>query len=358
MVVTSRNDDHGKNLLRRMQLFIDGLAEQAVRFGVSVELIIVEWNPPIDRPPLAAALRWPRGPNPAVRILRVSPERHGRFASGQRLPLFQMIGKNVGIRRATGEFILATNIDILFSDSLFKFLAGPLDERTLYRADRHDVDAAVLDAGDAAPERVRLEHPVRRELKDGTYVDGEGRVLAINQGVGDFLISAARRAVSPNYTHGRLIRMPTTLGNVSRSLYRLVRVPKLHTNACGDFTLISREGWKELRGYPEWEMYSMHIDSILLFHAASRRFRIVELPKEMATIHVDHEVGSGWSLEGEAKLFQRLSAADIPFLSDDDLGRVAMALDKARRRNLLTGFNLAGWGLADEDVEEVSLSVG
>ena len=41
-----------------------------------------------------------------------------------------------------------------------------------------------------------------------------------------------------------------------------VRRTLLHTNACGDFTLLHRDVWFALRGYPEWPMYSMHLDSV------------------------------------------------------------------------------------------------
>jgi hypothetical protein len=51
-----------------------------------------------------------------------------------------MIAKNVGIRRARGAFILATNIDIVFSDELVQFLASRRLERgRMYRIDRYDV---------------------------------------------------------------------------------------------------------------------------------------------------------------------------------------------------------------------------
>ena len=58
IVAASRNDDHGGNLFERMQLFVDGLADQARRFDMPTELVLVEWNPPADRPSLAEALRW------------------------------------------------------------------------------------------------------------------------------------------------------------------------------------------------------------------------------------------------------------------------------------------------------------
>ncbi len=46
LVVTSRNDNHGGDLLKRMQIFVTGWLEQARRHHVNSELISVEWNPP------------------------------------------------------------------------------------------------------------------------------------------------------------------------------------------------------------------------------------------------------------------------------------------------------------------------
>jgi hypothetical protein len=145
VVVTARNDDHGGNLAPRMQAFVNGLLAQCQRHGVPAELVMVEWNPPSDRPPLAEALDW-SGQNEfcTVRIIEVPAALHERFQHGQALPLYQMIAKNAGIRRARGEFILATNIDILFSDELFKILAErALQPGKMYRADRWDVMADV-----------------------------------------------------------------------------------------------------------------------------------------------------------------------------------------------------------------------
>jgi hypothetical protein len=57
-----------------------------------------------------------------------------------------MIGKNIGIRRARGEFVLATNPDLLFSDNVVSFMASDkLLPDVMYRIDRHDVPAEVPD---------------------------------------------------------------------------------------------------------------------------------------------------------------------------------------------------------------------
>ncbi len=145
VVATARNDDHGGNPLYRMQLFVNGLIAQCDRHRLSAELVLVEWNPPGDRPRLAEVLERPESEGWCdVRIVEVPHELHMRLEHADRLPLFQMIAKNVGIRRARGRFVLATNIDILFPDELVAFLAREaLDPELVYRVDRVDVPAEI-----------------------------------------------------------------------------------------------------------------------------------------------------------------------------------------------------------------------
>src|SRR5205085_9254318 len=101
VVACSRNDDHGGNLLHRMQLFVNGLINQCRRHQLRAELILVEWNPPANRSSLKDALSWPSSDSFCdIRIIQVPAEIHGRFKHSDGLPVFQMIAKNVGIRRA------------------------------------------------------------------------------------------------------------------------------------------------------------------------------------------------------------------------------------------------------------------
>jgi hypothetical protein len=145
VVVTARNDDHGGNLLGRMQIFVDAWVGQAKRHGLDCELILVEWNPPAERPRLTAALRWPSDTGPCrIRIVEVPPALHARYRHAAALALYQMIAKNAGIRRALGEFVLVTNIDVIFTDEVMAFLAQrSLEMNRMYRIDRHDAMADV-----------------------------------------------------------------------------------------------------------------------------------------------------------------------------------------------------------------------
>ena len=177
IVAASRNDNHKGDLDRRSQIFIDALLAQAARHRLETELILVEWNPPADRPSLRAGLAWPADNHwLEIRIITVGRKLHRRFAYSSRLPMFQMIAKNVGVRRARGAFVLQTNIDIVFSDALFSWIARrALRPGVFYRCDRVDVDRNV-------PMRLSIDaqldycahHVLRVHRKDSTWMVPEG----------------------------------------------------------------------------------------------------------------------------------------------------------------------------------------
>ena len=171
VVVTTRNDDHGRNPRGRFQAFINCLTAQCQRVGLPAELIVVEWNPPADRPPLRDALRWPANSLLETRIIQVPAELHGTLKHAEALPLFQMIAKNVGIRRARGAFVLSTNIDILLSNALMDAIAErKLEQGVMYRVDRRDVEADVPVDGslDEQLDYCR-SHQLRTNSRLGTY---------------------------------------------------------------------------------------------------------------------------------------------------------------------------------------------
>ena len=122
-IVTTRNDGFGGGMLRRLGVFIDALLELAERHRLDGELIVVEWNPP-DGPRLHEALKLRNSSDHlSIRFIEVPHALHARIPHSDTIPLFQMIAKNVGIRRARGRYIIATNQDILFSDGLIGLLA-------------------------------------------------------------------------------------------------------------------------------------------------------------------------------------------------------------------------------------------
>jgi hypothetical protein len=182
VVVATRNDDHGGDPLKRLQAFINTFAAQCRRSSLDAEVIVVEWNPPPDRPRVADLCRVPPDAPFVVRFVEVPAELHQRLRFSSVLPLFQMIAKNVGIRRARGRFVVATNIDVIFSNELVEHLAsGSLTPGRLHRVDRHDIEPHFpVDAPLTEQMTFCRTHQIRVHRRSGTHpVDPVGRLRAL-----------------------------------------------------------------------------------------------------------------------------------------------------------------------------------
>jgi hypothetical protein len=139
------------------------------------------------------------------------------------------------------------------------------------------------------------------------------------------------------------------------------QLPHLHTNGCGDMTLMSATDWHRLRGYPEWPIFSWHLDSVLLHQAVANGIREVCLQPDVPVYHLDHARGSGFTPEGETLLFRRLDAAGVPCLSWADFCSIAIGLHRQARRSSRRGgrqtlvWNTPSWGMADLDLPTVAV---
>ena len=344
VVAVSRNDDHGGDPLRRTQLFIDSLAWQAEHFSLETELIIVDWNPPEGKPGLAEVLNFPVNPCFCARVIVVPPELHNGYRHGDRLPLFQMIGKNVGIRRAKGQFIVATNIDILFDDALVAFLAKrELSPQVMYRVDRFDIDNAL---------------PSENHQEQQAFCRNRNNLIRTNQ-----------RMFPPGFHKAQqtdLYHSSDVLNQGFRSSVKWADITEdegaacvhvhastpythLATNACGDFTLMHKEAWERLRGYGEFEAYSMHIDSLGCIAAHLAGITECSLLPPLVCYHIEHAPGSGWTPESGLQLFERITKAGIPLI-DWEIVRKTLLSVMEDDPSLLV--NMEHWGLVDFSLPE------
>ena len=301
------------------------------------ELILVDWNPPADKPPLADVLSFSAGDFFSARVIVVPPAVHDGFRHGSELPLFQMIAKNVGIRRAQGEFILATNIDILLDDALFSHIAEKgLRKDFLYRADRYDVKNAIPGGHEAQQafcrdpgNHIRRNH---RQRPPGYSAEQE-------KSPADSSALLANRAKFPWFEL-------TEKEAVARAD---IPLRYLHTNGCGDFTLLHRDAWAALRGYGEFEAYSMHIDSIGCLAAHCFGFREVVFLPPLVSYHIEHAPASGWTPEAGDDLFARLRKKRMPVF---DWEFVELVFRLSRDNDQYDPLNDETWGLRDFDFEE------
>lgn len=348
VVAASRNDDHGGDPLIRTQIFINNFSRQCKKYHLSAELIIVDWNPVPGRPGLAAVLDFPPDAiSFQARVVTVPTALHQRLKYSEQLPLFQMIAKNVGIRRARGQFILATNIDIIFSDELIQFIAKQkLDPKKQYRVDRYDIHSGL--SKDLTLEET-LEYAWTNPIRTNRRYRPEKLVEHL---YGSELFKRDCKPDSAFFKKSEGVEVDYVDGVWQVRPERAVNMSHLHTNACGDFTLLSREGWETIRGYPEFAAYSFNIDSVGIIAAHYAGYEEVSLLPPCVCFHIEHGIGSGWTPEGEKKLFNRLRDAGI---LNPEWPVLTPLVDEMRHRRQPLEFNHAGWGMADFDLPEQAM---
>jgi hypothetical protein len=178
------------------------------------------------------------------------------------------------------------------------------------------------------------------------------KVVTVRQRLVQKFINLARNIASSQNSVLRachLMGWPSLSWKRSPANTRLARSQRLHTNACGDFTLLARQDWFQLRGYPEWPIFSWYIDSVFMFAATAHGIKQIALGPKYRIFHIDHSRGSGWSLDGAADLFARLDRTGIPYLSDEDVSEIRKTF---ARDSSLAIVNDENWGLVNVALPE------
>ena len=127
----------------------------------------------------------------------------------------------------------------------------------------------------------------------------------------------------------------------------------LHTIAAGDFTMLSRNDWFALRGYPEFTNWPMHIDALFCYTAFHAGIEEVVLRDPMRIFHIQHRSGAGWSPEGERERNARVAAKGVLQMPFSEL---VHWVDAMRRFDTPFIFCRENWGLAELALPETSLS--
>ncbi len=334
IVVASRNDNHGGDMLKRMRIFVNGLIHQCNKYKLPCELIMVEWNPIAGEKLLHEIL-----PSVAendflsIRYIIVPPEIHTQLAYSDKLPLFQMIAKNVGIRRAQANFVLCTNVDLLFSDELFKRLAKKdLQNNCFYRANRCDIPSTIHEDWLVEKQLQFCKNNIKlRNGKNARYSNFTNEVSGILK----------FKLFTP---------LLILLSTIKRSYATSIRdkFDELDFNACGDFTLMSKQNWINMLGYPELEMYSIHIDSMGIISASALGIKQVVLPKEECTYHIEHT--GGWDFKTPIDKIKFNSK--FPMLEWSSVKESGTYIMKNKTHFLL---NKENWGFNNVHFQEIKI---
>ena len=273
IVISSRNDERAGSSLRPMQVSIGGLLEQLEKYCIESELILVDWNPPPDKPLLKDVFPWPARQLKycTMRVIVVPTAIHQRYEGADKIPMNRGLATNCGIRRARGEFILPGSIDALYPDELMSYIAPKsLKRDEEYRVDRYDVDRNVVQL-----------NTLEQQL---------------------------------DYCQKHIIQVHSQTPPSNQSARRNRRgLPELHTMAAGDFQLLSRHYWHLLRGYREGSVISAYGDGLLCYMAYAAGVRQVVLNNPMRVYHIDHDNKFNDALIREKLPLQNWLS--VPFLS-------------------------------------------
>eukprot|EP00929_Paragymnodinium_shiwhaense_P042090 TRINITY_DN21844_c0_g1_i4.p1 TRINITY_DN21844_c0_g1~~TRINITY_DN21844_c0_g1_i4.p1 ORF type:complete len:1301 (+),score=168.75 TRINITY_DN21844_c0_g1_i4:101-4003(+) len=286
-VIPARNDDFGGDQAGRLRVHLQVLLSQMQQYNLPVEVLLVEWNPPADKPPLETLLPtriragWPqaspRGDSPwtcNVRVVTVPREVHA--ALNYWLPFAEYCAKNVGIRRARGRFVLVWNLDDLLSPALARFFGlRSLRDDSFYSAGlRFDpVPPAAYAADEQQTAADMLLAAEARSLDDAlvAYTDYS---YAINN----------RPENAENLKVFKHVCTEGDLQNVSTGGW-------YEFNA-GDFLLASRQAWRKMHGALEIPQH-LHVDSSVFCNLRLHRVRPVQLLAPCYVVHQDHVRRSG-----------------------------------------------------------------
>jgi hypothetical protein len=223
IVVTGRNDDLGGDFQGRFFRALGFNHRQLSAAGVPHEFIFVEWGP-IDGKPLLAQLLAREFEDLAGELLFsyvVAPEYHEAVSLNPRLQFQEFLAKNVGVRRARGQYVLTTNTDIYLGQRVIETLARQqLAPDTLFRTVRID-----------------LKSPANVSQQTWSVLEDPGNQEIVNE-----------------------IR------------------PPFYTNASGDFLLLERRAWHRLRGFNEvYRVAKVHLDKNFCYKCHSSGIDLVDL---------------------------------------------------------------------------------
>ena len=248
-VVISRNDNYGGNLADRATYCLNSLID------TFDEVFYIDWNSPTHSLLYDIEDRLTKKGN--LEHIVITPEVASMFTNND--PHAQVccetLARNIGIRRATGDYIVSTNIDVIAPkrDHLEKAI-NELDKNTFYTISRRHV-----------------------EWKDIEKFHGGERKYSDWKALRDHLIeNSEERKYDEKVVDG--------------DDYSII-------NCCGDFQLAHKDIWHEIKGFEEELIYVLYSDTNVQKKVIKHGFNLKAIYSP-ALFHIFHGKGGGGFLDG------------------------------------------------------------
>jgi hypothetical protein len=171
----------------------------------------------------------------------------------------EVLGRNIGLRRATGDWLISTNIDIIHPkrDELENIL-NTVDQESFYTISRRHTDWNMI-----------------KNFHNGDIPFEKWKELR------EHLISTSEERHFEETT-------------VSGDNYSII-------NCCGDFQIAPYKVWNTIRGFEEELIYSLYADTNVQKKAAMHGFGLKAIYTP-ALFHIEHGKGGGGFLDGINKV--------------------------------------------------------
>ena len=242
-----RNDDYAGGIAEKLCHSIAVLTHQLVIRGLEAEILVVDWNPPVDRAPLYRVFAEQAGRFNGIdiRVISVPPRYHYIYPNSQFTPMNIPAAINVALRRARGRFCVARAADVYYSEKLMDFIASSdFSPAVVYRCMRRDIQMDV-------------------DLFYRSNVNDAIELVATNS--------------SGEIAHEQL----------ANPVYPLLA--NLYMNASGDFLFASSQSFRHVRGFSENQgAISLDHDGLLLNCLVASGLKQVILPSDACVYKLTH----------------------------------------------------------------------
>ena len=240
-LIASRNDSYMGESLYRLETTINSIAGSFYRMGriAEVEIMVCDWGSevPLCREKELNLIASAKEITKFITVPKYFADKH----SGDS-PFPEVLMRNVAIRRCSGEFLIATNGDIFFTDqftaSLFSMVSN-------------------LKKGFRLKLTLDYLSKIAKSNRDGRHAAFVRFAIAVWR-KRSFLFYCSRQHIPYDFvcTKPSCQELLSYLQSASgQALIKYDPIPSNLMGAIGDFILLDRSAWLNMRGYDEKLIY-------------------------------------------------------------------------------------------------------
>jgi hypothetical protein len=282
-VIVSRNDNYGGNLIERASYCFNSMID------TFDEVFYIDWNS--DTRSLLYEVKDNIKFKGNFNHITINPK-HARMLTRydpHAQKCCEVLGRNIGLRRATGDWLVSTNIDIIAPRRVdLESTITTLDNNTFYTISRRHATLEMISTFNKAHQY--SEYTEWKKARDHLIETSEERHF----------------------------EEKTTNGDDFSII-----------NCCGDFQIAPRHIWHDIKGMEEDLIYALYADTNIQKKAITHGFSLKAIYNP-ALFHIDHGKGGGGFLTGVNR-------------KANDMNRAITHQNKTQ--------NTDTWGFSDIDIE-------